>query len=61
MAGKKPVTTVKKEELTGGFEGALKTEAMTASSMERTGEKLPADAAGIARFVDSLRKSGLIT
>ena len=61
MAGKKPVTTVKKEELTGRFERALKTEAMTASSMERTGEKLPADAAGIARFVDSLRKSGLIT
>ena len=60
-AGKKPVTTVKKEELTGGFEGALKTEAMTASSLERTGEKLAADAAGIARFVDSLRKSGWIT
>jgi hypothetical protein len=28
--------------------------------MERTGEKLAADAAGIARFVDSLRKSGVI-
>jgi electron transfer flavoprotein beta subunit len=60
MAGKKPVTTVKKEELAGSFEGTLKTEAMTASSLERTGEKLAADAAGIARFVDSLRKSGAI-
>jgi hypothetical protein len=28
--------------------------------MERTGEKLAADAAGIGRFVDSLRKSGVI-
>lgn len=60
MAGKKPVTAVKKEELTGKVEGVLKTTAMTASSMERTGEKLAADAAGIARFVDSLRKSGVI-
>jgi electron transfer flavoprotein beta subunit len=60
MAGKKPVTTVKREELAGNFEGILKTEAMTASSLERTGEKLAADAAGIARFVDSLRKSGAI-
>ena len=60
MAGKKPVTSVKKEELTGTFDGVLKTTAMTASSMERTGEKLAADAAGIARFVDSLRKSGVI-
>ncbi len=61
MAGKKPVTAVTKEELTGRLEGALKTEAMTASRLERTGEKLAADAAGIARFVDSLRKSGWIT
>ncbi len=60
MAGKKPVTAVKREELTGTFGGVLKTAAMTASSMERTGEKLAADAAGIARFVDSLRKSGVI-
>jgi len=60
MAGKKPVTTIKKEELAGSFEGTLKTEAMTASNLERTGEKLAADAAGIARFVDSLRKSGVI-
>ena len=60
MAGKKPVITVKRDELTGTFEGALKTAAMTASSLERTGEKLAADAAGIARFVDSLRKSGVI-
>jgi len=60
MVGKKPVTAVKKEELTGKVEGVLKTTAMTASSMERTGEKLAADAAGIARFVDSLRKSGVI-
>ena len=60
MAGKKPVTTVTKGEIAGSFEGTLKTEAMTASSLERTGEKLAADAAGIARFVDSLRKSGVI-
>ena len=61
MAGKKPVTTVKREDLTGTVDGVLKTTAMTASSMERTGEKLAGDAAGIARFVDSLRKSGVIT
>ncbi len=60
MAGKKPVTAIKREELTGTFDGVLKTATMTASSMERTGEKLAADAAGIARFVDSLRKSGVI-
>jgi electron transfer flavoprotein beta subunit len=60
MASKKPATTVKMEELAGSFEAVLKTAAMTASSMERTGEKLAADAAGIARFVDSLRKRGVI-
>ncbi|MBP8695273.1 MAG: electron transfer flavoprotein subunit beta/FixA family protein [Syntrophobacterales bacterium] len=60
MAGKKPVTTVRKEELAGGFEATLKAGAMTAASLERAGEKLAADAAGIARFVDALRKSGLI-
>jgi electron transfer flavoprotein beta subunit len=60
MAGKKPSTIVKKEELAVSFEAVLNTAAMTASSMERTGEKLAADAAGIARFVDSLRKRGVI-
>jgi electron transfer flavoprotein beta subunit len=60
MAGKKPSTIVKKEELAVSFEAVLNTAAMTASSMERTGEKLAADAAGIARFVDSLRKRGVL-
>jgi len=60
MAGKKPITTIKREELAGGFEGVLKTASMTAASLERTGEKLAADAAGITRFVDVLRKSGVI-
>jgi electron transfer flavoprotein beta subunit len=60
MASKKPVTTIKREELAGSFEALMKTVAMTASSMERTGEKLKADADGIARFVDSLRKRDVI-
>jgi electron transfer flavoprotein beta subunit len=60
MAGKKPAATIKKEEFAGSIEGTLKTAAMTAASLERTGEKLAADAAGIARFVDSLRKRGVI-
>jgi hypothetical protein len=60
MASKKPVTIVKASDFSGSFEARMKTVAVTASSMERTGEKLAADAAGISRFVDSLRKRGVI-
>jgi len=38
----------------------LKTEAMTASSLERTGEKLAPMPAGIARLSIRWRKSGVI-
>lgn len=60
MASKKPVVTVKKEALKPPPEALLKTAALTASSMDRTGEKLGSDPAGVTRFIDLLRKRGVI-
>ncbi|MEN6319063.1 MAG: electron transfer flavoprotein subunit beta/FixA family protein [Syntrophaceae bacterium] len=60
MASKKPVVTVKKDELQPLGEPCLQTLSMTASRMERTCEKFGTDTAEIARFVVSLRKTGVI-
>lgn len=60
MASKKPVITVKKDELQPLGDACLQTLSMTASRMERTCERFGTDAAEIARFVVSLQKTGVI-
>jgi len=60
MASKKPVVIVKKDELQPLGAACLQTISMTASRMERTCEKFGTDTAEIARFVASLRKTGVI-
>jgi electron transfer flavoprotein beta subunit len=59
-ASKKPVVTIKKDELPPISEARLQTIKLTASRMERTCEKFGTDAAEIGRFVGSLRKKGVI-
>ena len=60
MASRKPVVTIRKEELSHGVEARLQTVGLTAARMERSCEKFGTDAAEITRFVDSLRKKGVI-
>ena len=60
MASKKPVVTIKKDELQPLGEACLQTLSITASRIERTCEKFGTDTAEIARFVGSLRKTGVI-
>lgn len=60
MASKKPVVTIKKEELTLIAEAHLRTVSLTASRMERACERFGTDTAEITRFVGSLRKKGVI-
>jgi len=60
MASKKPVVTVKKEELSGLADPTLKTMGLAAIRMERVCEKYGVDAAEIRRFVDGLKKRGVL-
>ncbi len=60
MASKKPVITIKKEELPPFGEARLQTLGMTATGMERNCEKFDATPEGIARFVETLQKKGVI-
>ncbi|HYA14159.1 MAG TPA: electron transfer flavoprotein subunit beta/FixA family protein [Syntrophales bacterium] len=60
MASKKPVVTIKKDELAPIGEPCLQTVSLKASRMERTCERFGTDAAEITRFVGSLRKKGVI-
>lgn len=60
MASKKPVVTIKKDELQRVGEACLLTISLTAARMERTCERFGTDAAEITRFVGSLRKKGVI-
>jgi electron transfer flavoprotein beta subunit len=60
MASKKPVVTVKKEELSALADPALKTVGLSAVRMERTCEKFGVEAAEIRRFVDGLKKKGVL-
>ena len=60
MASKKPVVTIRKEELQPLGEACLQTISISASRIERTCEKFGTDAEEIARFVGSLRKTGVI-
>jgi electron transfer flavoprotein beta subunit len=60
MASKKPVVTVKKEDLSGLADPTLRTVGLSAVRMERTCEKFGVDAAEIRRFVDGLKKRGML-
>ena len=60
MASKKPVVTIKKEELKSVGPARLQTIGMTATGTERNCEKFDATPEGIARFVETLQKKGVI-
>jgi electron transfer flavoprotein beta subunit len=55
-AGKKPVTTIKKDELPPVGEVLLKTVSLTASHLERNCERFGTEAADISRFAVMLKK-----
>jgi len=59
-ASKKPVVTIKKDELQALGEACLQTLSITASRIERTCERFGTDASEISRFVGALRKTGVI-
>ena len=60
MASKKPVVTIRKDELPAIGNARLQTLKMTASSTERNFEKFGTDDAEINRFVETLKKKGVI-
>ncbi len=60
MASKKPVVTIKKDELAPIGDARLQTVSLKASRMERSCERFGTEAAEINRFVGSLRKKGVI-
>lgn len=60
MASKKPLMTIRTEDLARPAGALLQTVAMTAARMDRTCEKFTADAADITRFVDALRRKAAI-
>ena len=59
-ASRKPVATVRKEDLPPLGEPRLQTIGVAAARMDRTCEKFGADDAEVARFVDAMRKKGAI-
>jgi electron transfer flavoprotein beta subunit len=59
-ASKKPVVAITKEDLPPLGEPRLRMTGMTASSMDRTCERFGSDDAEIKRFVESLRKKGVV-
>ncbi len=59
-ASRKPVATVRKEDLPPIGEARLQTIGFAGARMDRTCEKFGADDAEVARFVDALRKKGAI-
>ena len=59
-ASRKPVVTIRKDELQPVGEAHLHMVSVTAAKMERTCEKFGTDTAEISRFVGSLRKKGVI-
>lgn len=60
MASKKPVLSLKKEDLPAVSEPCLHTLEMKAAKMDRSCEKFGTEAAEIGRLVDTLRKRALI-
>lgn len=59
-ASRKPVATVRKEELPSVGEPRLQTIGVAAVRMDRTCEKFGANDAEVTRFVDALRKKAVI-
>jgi electron transfer flavoprotein beta subunit len=59
-ASKKPLMTIKKEDLALSAEALLNTVGMTAARLDRRCEKFTADEAGMKRFIDALRKKAVI-
>ena len=60
MASKKPVTTLGKEDLASIGTPRLETVSLKATRMERTCERFGTDAPEIERFVEALRKKGIM-
>jgi electron transfer flavoprotein beta subunit len=60
MASRKPVMTIRKEDMTLLHEAFLQTVSMTAAHMDRSCEKFSTEAPEITRFVDALRKKAVI-
>lgn len=60
MASKKPVETVQRGELLSVPEPMLMTISLTAARMERTCEKFGTDDVAIGRFIDVLRRRGVM-
>lgn len=60
MASKKPAAAITKEDLPPLGEARLRTTGMAASSMDRTCERFGSDDSEIKRFVESLRKKGVV-
>ncbi len=61
MASRKPVMTIRKEDLALPHETSLQTVSMTAARMGRSCEKFSTDDADITRFVDALRRKAVIS
>ncbi len=59
MASKKPVVSIKKEELAPVVVRQLQSVGLTAARMDRVCERFGADDAEIQRFIEALRKKGV--
>lgn len=60
MASKKPVVSVGKGEISAGQTAILRTTGMTGAGTAREGVKFGSDDAEITRFIDALRKKGVL-
>lgn len=60
MASKKPVITIKKEEIPYAPKAQLQTVDLTASNLERHCQKFQTEPADITRFVDAIGKKALL-
>ncbi len=59
-ASKKPVEEITLSELKGSYPARLKTLEVRASSMERGGQKLSGDLAGVKSLLENLQKEGVL-
>ncbi len=59
-ASKKPVIEITRNDFSGNYEPFLQTKSITAASMERNCEKFTDSSEDIQRFIDALRKEGVI-
>ncbi|MCX7635884.1 MAG: electron transfer flavoprotein subunit beta/FixA family protein [Syntrophales bacterium] len=61
MAGKKPVITIGAGEVPAPGEPRVKTLSLTGAALERVCEKFGTDDGEIQRFIDTLRRKGVLT